>query len=494
MNPIQSDRAMTFHRIPHFESRNGKLHFLGSPRIFQTLSKDEEILWNLLKSPKTWNVISQTFGKDARGMVERLKSLGVIVEIQPKRSKKGGPILVLEPHHDDAALSLGAWLLARRKRPLRILTATSRYISTTLLETGRRRVLSVEQVSELRSTEGRLAGRILGAASTSLPHPDAPLRYCRNPEKLHRVSEERFSGEYERSISENLLRNSKTEAIELARQILRRMTADSTTLLAPMGIGAHPDHLWVRNAALSLLLDSKVPEVGLYEDQPYAMTRPGHRSRLIQALTESGLRVRVEESKVGSRHRAKRNLLCVYASQWKIDSITDQLGLGPESIERIVWVRRGKSQQPTSDLGTLLEHLLELELEKIVGSDPMAWLEQLGRDQEIQIYLFHDLRYAKTLAHHPLLESTGNKIRFHIMGTKPIVGTQTQFHESETDMMLSVEQSTANHPVVVISNAYRLWENLSELGLRAGSLLAARNAGDLLKLFTFRENRERPKP
>ncbi len=158
--------------------------------------------------------------------------------------------VMLSPHSDDVALSLGAFLLARSiLLNVNIITAFS--ISECTADDS---INDSAIVSSIRKAEDvNFANSLCGHVEVSwLDRQDAPLR-------LHIPDEAVFSS--------NPFYMSRDEVQHLADKI-KEECCNVDLLFAPMGLGKHIDHIVVRNAALELLKDG-FPLV-FYEDIPYA--------------------------------------------------------------------------------------------------------------------------------------------------------------------------------------------------------------------------------
>lgn len=139
------------------------------------------------------------------------------------RTPADRPVLVVEPHHDDFALSASGTFLAR-PRPLTVVTVFTRSRSVhPALETT---YTDIGAVSGLRDREGAAALAPFGARRYLLGHKDADPPYRPYaPERLDRITEE-----------------------------LHRIAAahPGAELLAPAAVTRHPDHLLVHEAAVRL--------------------------------------------------------------------------------------------------------------------------------------------------------------------------------------------------------------------------------------------------
>ncbi|MEU9213435.1 PIG-L family deacetylase [Streptomyces sp. NPDC048415] len=140
-----------------------------------------------------------------------------------ERTPAGRPVIVIEPHHDDFALSASGLFLAR-PRPLTVITVFTRSKSVhPALEAA---YPSVEAVSALREREGAEALRPFGARQHLLGRKDADPPYrAYDPMRLEEITEE-----------------------------LRALLAGypEAELLAPAAVTRHPDHLLVHEAARRL--------------------------------------------------------------------------------------------------------------------------------------------------------------------------------------------------------------------------------------------------
>ncbi|MEZ0073590.1 PIG-L deacetylase family protein [Planotetraspora sp. GP83] len=141
-----------------------------------------------------------------------------------RRRPAGRPVVAIEPHHDDLALSASGTLLTS-PRPLTVVTVFTR--STTAHPTAAAAHPGEAGVSALRAEEGRQALRPLQAGRLLLGYRDARPPY----------------GPYDRHVLDQVTTN-------LAR-VLDEIGAGAE-LLAPAGVTRHPDHLLVHEAARRL--------------------------------------------------------------------------------------------------------------------------------------------------------------------------------------------------------------------------------------------------
>lgn len=238
----------------------------------------------------------------------------------------GPTAVLLSPHSDDIALSLGAFLRGRDfALCVRIVTVFS--VSNNTVDNS---ISDSHVVTSMRKGEDARLGAALGSGvSVSwLDRKDAPLR-------LHIPDKAVFSC----ALSH--------EDLSQVRHIVEEMKAENDRVdlfFAPMGLGRHIDHLVVRNAALELLSDGFA--VVFYEDLPYAADSSlaeiaGCASRL-GAL--AGQELEVVAIETGVTIEEKVDLLLCYRSQ--IDSRTESRvrahaeRCGGNSVVERVWVPR----------------------------------------------------------------------------------------------------------------------------------------------------------
>ncbi|MEU9089736.1 PIG-L family deacetylase [Streptomyces sp. NPDC048428] len=139
------------------------------------------------------------------------------------RRPTGRPVLALEPHHDDFALSASGTFLAH-PRPLTVATVFTR--STSVHPSLEDAYSTESAVSHLREREGAAALAPLAATRLALGHKDAEPPYRPYDEgRLDQITEE-------------------LRAIVSAHP--------DAELLAPAAVTRHPDHLLVHEAAVRL--------------------------------------------------------------------------------------------------------------------------------------------------------------------------------------------------------------------------------------------------
>lgn len=161
-------------------------------------------------------------------------------------------LLVLAPHADDAAFSVGG-LLRTWRGPKTVLTIFGR--SSFTVPDGF--AADPEPVSEMRRREDAAFCARVGARLVTWDLPEAALR--RGPV-------------WEAIFDANLDRHARADADAceaLFAGLAQTLERPPDLLLAPLALGGHGDHILVRETA-RMFARSAAPAFGLYEDLPYA--------------------------------------------------------------------------------------------------------------------------------------------------------------------------------------------------------------------------------
>lgn len=298
---------------PHFRREGDDLYFFLSRRSHYHLNAAEAEIWNRVREGPT---SLASLGNDTA--VQVLVESGLLEAINPVRGQNRLQILVVEPHCDDAALSIGATMWKMRDRvEFHLLTMASRSNYTTAFHLHRD-YFNRGRISAMRATEGELFSRHLAGHYYCAGLPEATLRYNDrdwdlNFFKAHEVSSAIFNNR--RAPAEIL--DAWTTAL---REFLNGRTFDEIWL--PLGAGTHSDHDLARNAGLRVLLEERPDAIiRLYEDVPYGGQFPEHTNRILRALTDAGATLTPWHQKVTEEFAAKLLLLNIFASQFKVNSI-----------------------------------------------------------------------------------------------------------------------------------------------------------------------------
>jgi LmbE family N-acetylglucosaminyl deacetylase len=158
-------------------------------------------------------------------------------------------LTVLSPHQDDAGLSLAMTIRAAARLGGRVRIVNCFTVSTFAPHSEAR---TAAEVGAIRGSEDReFAAKVGGAIEIlDLGLEDAPIRLGCRVEQVRRMRVGRFE---------------RAEARTVAELVAK---AADATVLAPLGLGRHIDHLIAREAGIRLAREGR--SVVFYEDLPYA--------------------------------------------------------------------------------------------------------------------------------------------------------------------------------------------------------------------------------
>jgi LmbE family N-acetylglucosaminyl deacetylase len=291
------------------------LFFLISRRPAADLSDKDLGIFRKIDGKKTVTDIAQ----GEMSTIERLREWfeADILEMIPPAERVSAPhLVVIEPHMDDAALSVGGRLLHRRGRNRITILSVVKYSNFTSYWDLKRDYLNVDTVTALRLQESDLAARLLRAEHRCLDWTDAPIRFLPadrwSVEDLKRILPTVYS-------YMEISPDSRDVAIlkEKLRSELERLAPDEIWI--PMGLGSHIDHRTVRSACVGMLAEAsgrlaKAP-VSMYEDLPY--NRESLALQIQKAFASHGTNLLRSTEDVTDAFDEKLRIISVYASQFK---------------------------------------------------------------------------------------------------------------------------------------------------------------------------------
>lgn len=212
---------------PFYSIINNELFYLGKYRICK-LPLEEEIKNDILQRE------------------------GVLLKINKLKQQKE-TVLVLEPHADDFALSaLGYTLDKYNSIVLNIFSKTNINNFTWINKIH----INEDNYEDIRLRESELAvEKILGQKFTSL-----------------RLKSKKITQKDDDYIEKKILNATK--------DILEKNNIK--TILVPMGIGNHLDHLIVNNTIIRNYINNKNIKIVLYPEYPYARCRKEYNDKLIE--------------------------------------------------------------------------------------------------------------------------------------------------------------------------------------------------------------------
>ena len=163
-------------RRPQLRLDGESVFFLASQRPLTTLEVADVTLWNAIDGRRTVGDLAADFD-DARARLSAMWRRELIELAEGKFPVDRTPILIVEPHMDDAVLSLGATMWARRhEAEMTVLTVSSisNYTSYHKLFRG---LFDIHEITDLRRAEFETILRLLGGRLQTLDQVDAALRY-----------------------------------------------------------------------------------------------------------------------------------------------------------------------------------------------------------------------------------------------------------------------------------------------------------------------------
>jgi len=156
---LPSDAAVI--RRPHFLLRGDSLFFLISQRPFVVLNQSEQILWNVLEKEASVRALQARLGALADEGIRRLLALEVAEVVLSAPPGKRRRVMVIEPHMDDAALSVGGLMLQRRADcEFLIVTMATQSVASSYRALDRE-FFDIKTVSGIRKAESEIVARLL---------------------------------------------------------------------------------------------------------------------------------------------------------------------------------------------------------------------------------------------------------------------------------------------------------------------------------------------
>ena len=333
---------------PHFRREGDDLFFFLSNRPFHCLTAPEAAIWDMLQS----GPVPQPKLSDAAAVQSMVES-GLVERIQPIEEPNRRQILVIEPHCDDAALSIGGtmWRM-RTEAEFHLVTMASRSNYSTAFQMHRDR-FNRSQITAMRTAEGQLFMRHLGGRYRCAGFSEATLRYDDSDWDLD------FFNAHEVPVAIAGNRRAPSAVLDSWVEYIKALLSERSydEIWIPLGAGTHSDHDLARNAALRALLSERpVGVVRMYEDVPYGVHFPEHRDRIPRLLSAAGARLEPWRQDITGDFDAKLSLLSIFASQFKVPSILHGVERsasrdgGSEKIEHMWTLEQLPSELPADAL------------------------------------------------------------------------------------------------------------------------------------------------
>lgn len=250
--------------LPHYTVENEKVLFLKN--------YDMDIEVPIFKKAITnAGFITEEFlGILGKRVYNRLKMNGIIIPWSCNSIKKDTEkcCLAIQPHSDDIVLSCGGFIQKILEKEDTILNLITVFSKQRFEESPWSRVLKISnsEYENIRKMEDELICKYWGGKPLFLEFEDANLRSSLSV------------------IAKTMILKSDLEIKDELKKILKSIFHKSKpdTILFPMGIGLHRDHLIAYMACMELI--NELPykgEIYLYEDYPYCnLERYTYFSRL----------------------------------------------------------------------------------------------------------------------------------------------------------------------------------------------------------------------
>jgi LmbE family N-acetylglucosaminyl deacetylase len=317
------DARATVHLRPHYRRIGKSVFFLISRRPALELSDAEIGLFDAIDGRTNVGVLAARFAH-AVTTLRRWAAMEVVEILSAVQIPLRPHLVVIEPHMDDAALSVAGRMLKRRGRErMTILTAIRQSNYTSYIHL-KRDYLDVDKVTDLRLQESALAAALVGAEHRCLHAIDAHLRFrpahqwrLDTLERIHAAA-----GAYAEAIP------SFDFVAELSEALLgecKRLDPDE--IWFPLGLGTHIDHRATRSACILMLPELMRHRPGLkfsaYEDLPYAAienvtySAKRHADAIVTAFAAQGTSLRCEAEPIDDVVEQKMRAVSVFASQFK---------------------------------------------------------------------------------------------------------------------------------------------------------------------------------
>lgn len=320
---VELDPDATVHRRPHYRRAGRSVFFLISRRPALELADEECDLFEAIDGCSSVGALAARFA-GAPTALSRWAAMEVVEIVPPARPPSRPHLVVIEPHMDDAALSVGGRMLKRRGRERMTILTAVRHSNYTSYVHLKRDYLNVDEIVELRLQESRLAAALLGAEHRCMNAVDAHLRFrpadqwrLDTLDRLHAAA-----GAYTDSLPSAAFLEELSDALLHECERL-----DPDEIWFPIGLGSHIDHRATRSACIRMLPELLRRRPGLkfsaYEDLPYASVENAaysarrHAGAIVTAFATHGTSVMVDAEPIDDVVETKMRVVSVFASQFK---------------------------------------------------------------------------------------------------------------------------------------------------------------------------------
>ncbi|MDP1902579.1 MAG: PIG-L family deacetylase [Rubrivivax sp.] len=308
---------------PHYRRQGNLVYFMISKRATLELAQDELELFDAIDGRTSFSELARRF-PTAVQKIHHWQSLEIVELIPPLAAPERPHLVVIEPHMDDAALSVGGRLLHRRgNNRITILSVIkkSNYTSYFYLK---REYFDVDKITSLRLEESRLAAALFGAEYSCLNFEDAPLRFREanlwSLDTLENFSE--AAGAYTDTSPTPGAVNAIAESL---LPECEKLSPDEIWI--PMGLGSHIDHRATRSACMKVAAKLRLVhpnlKISVYEDLPYSAVNSAtysaeeHAVAMCNTFGKHGTRLVRRFEAIDDVFDRKIRAISVFASQFK---------------------------------------------------------------------------------------------------------------------------------------------------------------------------------
>jgi len=327
---------------PHYVLKGKDVYFLASGRPAKCLIEAEAELVRLLSDAPSGIALSALSSNQAHHL-DAIVKYGYADVIGPLKPASKYHLVVVEPHMDDAILSVGGQLLLRSgQHRITILSVFGVSNYTSYMEM-KRPFFDHQKITRLRVEESSLAAALVGAKFKSLGFLDAPLRLLPAEEWSDQGLPEQLRMVHGFLGSIPIPHVVRTVALDLSRAL---QELDPDEVWIPMGLGHHVDHRTCRSACLRALFAAtgKLGElpVRLYEDLPYS--QPAHRQQLLHAFESAGARLTLQTEDISDVIDQKLQAAGAFASQFKLSAMAPRLRKAASEVAKVSGYRQAGEQ------------------------------------------------------------------------------------------------------------------------------------------------------
>jgi LmbE family N-acetylglucosaminyl deacetylase len=372
-------------RRPHFHLRGNSLFWVASQTPRRQLSEPEIELWNLIQQPVSVNDARAACGEDADAMIREYLRSEYCELVEPAFASGRRRVLVIEPHADDAVLSIGGTMWLRRHEcAFSIATMASRTNHTRYRDLGCD-YSDIEEVTELRRRESELIARMIGGDHVSVGMTDAALRY----RDANWTSD--FFRRHRMSVRIVTSRTADNRDRQQWEDAVRRLLTEypSAEVWFPLG-GPHTDHMLTADACFAAFLSNPSLVAGrvlrVYPESPYAARSRHHMDTALEALRNSGAVLKEELVWIDTASDQKRRLASIYDSQdieeMRADTEASELMRGSAGRSELLWTLKALPEH-IDPSGIVSAAMAEHEQEEAI----MAWLVKNKKEERLRVLL-----------------------------------------------------------------------------------------------------------